>query len=878
MTTEIPHIRKFGAEASAAGIFAIEELGGKGINLCEMMRAGFAVPPGFVVTTRCYREFVEASFIGDQIRNLAAQAHVDDPAQLDELSAKIRALFAESTMSVRLAAEIVSAYGELKENFGGRVAVRSSATAEDLPTASFAGQQDTYLNISAAAAVLKAVQSCWASLWTSRAIVYRAQQHIPIEGLALAVVVQQMILADKAGVMFTANPVTGVRHETVINAAWGLGEAVVGGHVTPDNIVADKATGQTLHSKIAEKSVLTVMTDDGTEERELSDDRRHARVLDESEVSRLAEVGRRIEAHYGGPQDIEWAIADGQLFIVQARPITALAEDPTEGNRLRDEEILRLQQLASKKRHVWVTHNLRETLPFPTPLTWDIMRQFMSGNGGFGKMYRDFGYRPSHEVCEHGFLELICGRIYADPDRVAQLFWADLPMGYDLEVILKDMTALNRAPTKFEPEKANERFLLSLPGTIRAVLRSGRLMKRLRKDAKRRFEQDILPPFLEYIRANRGRDLSSLSVAELTAELRERWRIVLDEFGPESLKPSFFGAMAMEQLEALLVQILGDHDGRRVTVGLTMALEGDITFEQDELLYRVAKGEVPMADFLAKFGHRTTNEMELSELRWREDSSYLDLVVKQIQTTHGHVLGGLHARNVQKREEAQRELPAALAQAGGSSLREEIDDHLAEARALLVYRETGKYYLMMGYELLREAIVALGERLGLGSDIFFLQWHEIVDPEAHRDKIAQRKTRWKSAQRLELPDVIDSDHLAHLGEPAELANTDELTGDAVSSGVATGRAAIVLDPRSAGDLGTDYILVCPSTDPGWTPLFINASALIVERGGILSHGAIVARDFGIPAVVCPNATRLIANGATIRVDGNQGRVQIVRQP
>jgi pyruvate,water dikinase len=254
----------------------------------------------------------------------------------------------------------------------------------------------------------------------------------------------------------------------------------------------------------------------------------------------------------------------------------------------------------------------------------------------------------------------------------------------------------------------------------------------------------------------------------------------------------------------------------------------------------------------------------------------LEQVLAQMRSGGGRPLEQMHRENVGKMREAVRELPSKLAQWGGSSLREEIECDLREARELLPYRETGKHYLMMGYELIRLVVVELGRRWRLGNDIFYLLLDELERWEAACDElrpaIERRKVRWKSVQRLDLPDVVDSEHLEKLGLPPVIENAQELAGDAVSSGVATGVARIVFNPREVGQLGKDYVLVCPSTDPGWTPLFVNARGLVVERGGVLSHGAIVARDFGIPAVVCPHATTLLQDGEKIRVDGNQGRI------
>ena len=500
----------------------------------------------------------------------------------------------------------------------------------------------------------------------------------------------------------------------------------------------------------------------------------------------------------------------------------------------------------------------------------------MSGAGGYGLMYQDFGYRPSAEVCAHGFLELICGRIYADPVRLAQLFWDGLPMSYDLAAILRDKSELDRAPTIFDASRVDETLLFKLPGALRSMFRSSRQLKRLRKSAKARFEEKILPPFLAYVREKRAEDLSARTTADLVKEVHNRCARVLNDFGKESLKPAFFGGLALGALQGLLGQLMGEAEGARLASTLTMALDNDSTYEQDALLYRVAKGEATLADFIARYGHRATGEMELSEPRWREDASYLEQVVAQIGRSSGRAMPEIHHENAQKSADAARALPEMLASVGGSSFAEEIAEHLAEARALLPYRETGKHYLMMGYELIRLALLELARRWDTGNDIFFLHLAELEQFETRaaelRSEVARRKIRWKSAQRLELPDVIDSEHLTHFGMPQVFENADEWPGDAVSAGVATGTARIVFNPREVADLGSDYVLVCPSTDPGWTPLFINARALIVERGGVLSHGAIVARDFGIPAIVCPHATAFLHSGDRLRVDGNSGKI------
>ena len=301
----------------------LDRAGGKGANLGELVRAGFPVPAGFVVTTEAYRAFVEANGLAGAILALAARP-APDQAAVEETAGEIRQLFAQGTIPGPLRQEIVDAYDRLGP--GAPVAVRSSATAEDLAEASFAGQQDTYLNVRGHDALLAAVRDCWASLWTGRAMAYRARQQIDPATVRLAVVVQEMVPADAAGVMFTANPANGRRDEVVIGAAWGLGEAVVSGAVSTDDLVVGKERGEIHSRSIADKAVMTVYVDHGTAEQPVPAERRSRPVLSDQDAAALARIGTRIEAHFGAPQDIEWARAGDAFSIVQSRPITALPE------------------------------------------------------------------------------------------------------------------------------------------------------------------------------------------------------------------------------------------------------------------------------------------------------------------------------------------------------------------------------------------------------------------------------------------------------------------------------------------------------------------------------------------------------------------------
>ena len=431
-------------------------------------------------------------------------------------------------------------------------------------------------------------------------------------------------------------------------------------------------------------------------------------------------------------------------------------------------------------------------------------------------------------------------------------------------------------------ERAGPGFLLKLPYYIFCMFRAGRVLKKVARRGLDDLENRVLPGFqLEIEKAGRKKlaDLPHQAVLE-ELEARERW--ALAEYGPELLKPGFLAAYFHGRLEGTLEMVLGVAGGRALTAALLAGLEGDKTVESNIALYRVARDESKLEDYLKEFGHRAVNELELAEPRWKEDAVYLRQRMRQYQGT-GHISPvELHAKKKAERLEAEASLSRVLRENAASSLEEEIRADLAAAQRHMPWRETCKHHFLRGVAVVREAVETLAERWDLGRDIYFLHRSELVSFPDERQKylesIEERRLRWQAFQRLEVPEVLSSDDLEALGrEPVTAAAADGVfTGTGVATGAGTGPARIVKSPDEAGDLGTGYVLVCPTTDPSWTPLFVHAEGIVVERGGMLSHGAIVARDFGIPAVVLPQATRLIAPGACVRVDGNKGTVTLVR--
>jgi pyruvate,water dikinase len=801
-------------------------MGGKAINLSRLIGAGFPVPSGFAVTTSAYRA--------------AEQDHTEMPTEVRDA--------------------ILAAYRDLGSPI---VAVRSSATAEDLADASMAGQYETYLDVEGEQEVVEAVIKCWASLDSDRVRVYLEEHGIDRTQVAMGVVVQRQVPADVAGVLFTANPKPGALGQMLIESSWGLGEAVVSGLVQPDTLVLDRATGAAMSIDTAHKNVWIPAGSGSRESQPVPDELRQELSLNSRQVLALWRLGLQVMGHFGSAQDIEWAIEGDEVFLLQSRAITTL-EAAEAYERCLTETRADLREARREGRGDWALHNIAETLPHPTPLTWDVVRRFMSGDGGFGQMYRDVGFEPSPQVRRDGFLDLIAGRVFMDLSQAPEMFFEGYPYAYDPALLARDPNASQGPPTLPCGSILARRQI----GTRLAGIQEK--MMHLAEDYDRILDGETIPELKRWVAEEKQCNLQSLDAAQWRELWEDRRDRALQHFGAKLMLPSLIAAMALEELRSLCAENFWDVESEQLANELSADHSPDQTLLAAQGLWEIAHGKTTVDEWLASFGHRAPEEFDLATPRWRERPDAVELLAQHLKDAVDP--GDRRGQRIQHCESKVCELKNRLNNVDAR----EFDKRLAQTRRYLRFREDGKFYLMLAYDLLRDMALEAGRRLEIGDDVFLLREEELFDALstgiAPLHLIEQRRLARAAEAKIDLPSLITEDSIAALGEQAEIESAATISAFPISGGTASGPARIVSSSEEAGDPGDGYILICPSTDPNWTPLFAKAAGLVMERGGMLSHGAVVAREMGIPAVVCDGATRLFAEGEEVAVDGNQGRL------
>ncbi|MBK7820721.1 MAG: phosphoenolpyruvate synthase [Tessaracoccus sp.] len=840
--------------------------GGKGANLGELVRAGFPVPDGFVVTTTAYNTFVRRAGIVDELKGSDG--------------ARLRALF-DRAVPADLAEAIVDAYVGLSDGADAVVAVRSSATAEDLAGASFAGQQDTYLGVAGRDEVLDAVRRCWASLWTDRAISYRAKAGIDASGVSLAVVVQRLIDADAAGVLFTANPANGRRHEAVINAAWGLGEAVVGGEVTPDELVVDG--DRVLTRTVADKAVHTVRDARGTHAEPLTDERRMASVLDDDHAVALVALGRDVERHFGAPQDIEWARADGVFWLTQSRPITALPA-PTG----------------------------------PIPTTWPVAR-------ADGMYMRASIVEQLPDPLSPLFADLIRPAVRHSLARVLSRYFGEGALRDDDS----DFPTVNGYGYYFYSSAGMRRLFRLAPKGMRTAFGDSE------KNGVVLWREQGLPAYRRTVDEWSGRDVGELPAGELLrgasalvtagADYYTYVQAVIPQAAtPEIMFTRIYGATVLGtpgvDKPPALTFLLGFESAPiraerslyrfarwcRETPGVAEAVlagSGERADGLPTLVRRLPPGHAAafrrrLDEHLAQFGHLTYNLDVMQPVAADDPAPVLAALAYAVSGRAMDPDARLaHLASERRRAEAWLERNV------GPVRRKILEGWLEKAHRLGPLREDALADVGLGWPAARRLLRELGTRLVASfliedaDDVFWLTLDEAgraataLDVGAATgaslgDAVAQRKETWRG-QRLAAPPpgwLPEGGFYYRLFRRFMPSNEAEQKGDTLqglgaSAGQATGPARLLRGPEDFTKMRPGDVLVAPITTPAYTPFFAMASAVVTDVGGPLSHSSIVAREYGIPAVLgTGSATRRIHDDDQITVDGERGLVRLPQSP
>ncbi|MGH8006245.1 MAG: PEP/pyruvate-binding domain-containing protein [Candidatus Binatia bacterium] len=885
-------------------------VGGKGANLGRLVKAGFTVPAGFTVTTEAYADFLAGSGLDKKIPYLLDAINYDDAVRLELLAEEIRTLVTKTDMAAVLEAEICAAYHQLEGGINGglhpHVAIRSSGTAEDLAEASFAGLHETFLDVQGDEEIVDAVKRCWASLWTARAIRYRHDRGFSHRESHLAVVIQKMVHADVAGVMFTANPVTGAVNEIVINANWGLGESVVSGIATPDEYVLNRDTLQIKRQTISDKQVQVVRnpaTGVGTIREPLAPERRIAATLTTSQAAELGQLGRRVTEYYEGfPQDIEWALADGRFYLLQSRPVTGVEitwEEDIEG---------------------W------QTAPEEDNTIWTNTWAEMYWTGGITPLF----YSVRGEGCHNAYARLATvqgldkckNRRWVKYKRATVYLNANLEYDWQVDQWPAPLRETTHIPPAWQEKFAKEE--VSPWQLIQLLLRVHALTPEF---GVTRWWKTIYNYFDNRIDEANGMspaELRLLTDEALIKEANARVAFADDEYftviwpGFFWLASGAFGALNLllqkwydgdpqifqdlisglpstklvEETEdlfdlatiirrsVLLSQLFREHSGERFFQELTNHTEGHQFLEK----YR---------QFLSHHGHRGHQDRDAYYDRRIEKPSLDYAALSQLLSTQHPVDPREHRKQmIAKREAATAAVVANLAHKPLGDLRVLVFRSVLEyCQRVLKFRDDSRHYLDRLTYAKKKAFSEIGRRMferGMiaeEDDFWFLARHELyahfegrTPAKLSQAKMTARKRVFHRRNRREedTPTWITNDgNAVDLSGKLREVEPGGLTGIKVSRGCTIGTSRIVPQLDQLGRIQEGDILVCNSTDPGWLSVFSKIRGVVLETGGILSHGACLSREYGIPAVQIRNAMQRIPGDTPIEVDGDHGTVRVM---
>ncbi|WNG59126.1 phosphoenolpyruvate synthase [Archangium gephyra] len=852
--------------------------GGKGANLGELSRIeGIRVPDGFCISTEAFKRIIgEIPSLGgllDQLSLLKAE----DRDKIGRLSSEIRGAIEEVAIPEDVLEDITRFLSRLGEE--NAYAIRSSATAEDLPTASFAGQQDTYLNIIGKKAILAHISKCWASLFTERAVTYRLQNGFDHRKVHLSVVVQKMVFPQAAGILFTADPVTSNRKVSSIDAGFGLGEALVSGLVNAD--IYKVRDGEIIAKKVSTKKLaIHALNDGGTKELAIEPERQNRQALTDEQILRLVRMGRKVEEHFGCPQDIEWCLVGDEFYLVQSRPITTLFPIPEANDR---------------DNHVYVSVGHQQMMTDPLkPLGISLFQltalrpMYKAGGRLFVDVINALAAPASREMLLDGMGKhdpLIKDAIMTIIER--RDFIKSPPDDKKEQGSSKNNKGT--PPPEFHPQIENDPKIASdLIENNQASI-----------DAlKRNIQTKSGPELLDFIQED-VQELKRIlfdprsSAVFMTAigasawlnENIEKW---LGEKGvADTLSQSAPNNITSEMGLALLdvADVIRPHPK---VVEYIQHVKDDGFLDELVKLEGGQEARDAIHAYLDKYGVRCAGEIDITRPRWREKPTTL---VPMILGNIKNFAPGAGSQKFEQGRQAalkkEQELLERLKQLpDGEQKAERTKQMISLVRNFIGYREYPKYGIVSRYFVYKQALLKEAERLVRTNvirekeDIYYLTFEELRDVvrthELDYQLISNRKDEHALHEKLTPPRVITSDGEIVAGAyKRENLPAGAIVGLPVSAGVVEGRARVILNVEDAV-LEEGDILVTAFTDPSWTPLFVSIKGLVTEVGGLMTHGAVIAREYGLPAVVgVENATRLIEDGQRIRVHGTEGYVEIL---
>ncbi|MEI2582736.1 phosphoenolpyruvate synthase [Scytonema sp. PRP1] len=856
----------------------LKVVGGKGANLGELSRIeGIRVPDGFCISTEAFKRIIgETSSINELLDQLS-HLLVEDRDKIGELSGEIRRVIEGIAIPEDINEEITRLLSRLGEK--NAYAVRSSATAEDLPTASFAGQQDTYLNIIGKEAIYQHISKCWASLFTERAVIYRLQNGFDHRKVHLSVVVQKMVFPQVAGILFTADPVTSNRKVLSIDASFGLGEAMVRGLVNTD--IYKVCNGKVIDKKISTKKLaIYALKDGGTKEQEIEQQRQNRQALMDEQIVQLERMGRKIEEHFGRPQDIEWCLVDDRFYIVQSRPITTLYPIP-EAN--------------DQENHIYVSVGHQQMMTDPMkPLGLSLFQltaarpMYKAG----GRLFVDI----THDLASPVRREIIVDVLGKSDPLIKDALMTIIERGDFIKSLPNDKQGQNPAKSNRGISPADFQTLNEYDPTIVSDLieRSQTEINELKQNIRTKSGSDLIDFILEDTQKLKkslsdpqsfGVIMTGMNASSWINEKMKEWldeKNVADTLS-QSVPNNITSSMGLELLD--VADVIRPYPE---VIDYLQYVKDDSFLDELVKFNGGKETQDAIYAYLNKYGMRCAGEIDITKTRWSEKPTTLvPMILSNIKNFEPGASNRKFEQGRQAALKKEQELLDRLKQLpDGEQKAKETKQKISLLRNFIGYREYPKYGIVNRYFVYKKALLKEAEQLVQANvihekeDIYYLTFEELRSVvrtnKLDYQIISKRKDEYKLYEKLTPPRVITSDgEIIARKYKRENLPAEAIVGLPVSAGVIEGRARVILNMEDA-DLEDGDILVTSFTDPSWTPLFVCIKGLVTEVGGLMTHGAVIAREYGLPAVVgVDNATKLIKDGQRIRVHGTEGYVEIL---